>query len=164
MGCRMWWCWKKCVIMAPHCIYIMTRLCPVWICVDILATYQISQMAFGSIRLVYHLSGPVFCLLLGVSSDYAQPITGQATEVICPVIGWAQPELTPSKRQKTGPDLINTKSFWKKSYTHTYHMQTLLVVVISYRDCKCGWPFRTASRIGRSPHLVAVTWKYKKPI
>ena len=44
---------------------------------------------------------PVFCLLFGVSSDYAQPITGQVTEVTCPVIGWAQPELTPSKRQKT---------------------------------------------------------------
>ena len=47
--------------------------------------------------------GTVFCLLLGVSSDYAQPITGQVTEVTCPVIGRAQPELTPSKRQKTSP-------------------------------------------------------------
>ena len=25
------------------------------------------------------------------------------TEVTCPVIGWAQPELTPSQRQKTDP-------------------------------------------------------------
>ena len=48
-------------------------------------------------------SGSVFCLLLRVSLDYAQPITGRVTEVTCPVIGWAQPELTPSKRQKTGP-------------------------------------------------------------
>ena len=47
--------------------------------------------------------GPNFCLLLGVSSDYAQPIIGQVT---CHVIGWAQPELTPSKRQKTGPGTI----------------------------------------------------------
>ena len=47
--------------------------------------------------------GPIFCLLLGVSSDCAQPITGQVTEVTCPVIGCAQSELTPSKRQKTGP-------------------------------------------------------------
>ena len=31
--------------------------------------------------------GHIFCLLLGVSSDYAQPITGQVTEVTCPVIG-----------------------------------------------------------------------------
>ena len=31
------------------------------------------------------------------------------------------------------------------------------------RVCKCGRPFRTASEIGRSLHLVAVTWKYKKP-
>ena len=49
--------------------------------------------------------GPIFCLLLGVSSDYAQPITGQVTEVTCPVIGRAQPELTLSKRQKTGPGI-----------------------------------------------------------
>ena len=51
----------------------------------------------------------IFCLLLGVSSDYAQPITGQVTEVTCPVIGRAQPELTPSKRQKTGPELVFTR-------------------------------------------------------
>ena len=59
-------------------------------------------------------SRPAFCLLLGVSSDYAQPITDQVTEVTCPVIGRAQPELTPSKRQKMGsgqPDkAANTSS------------------------------------------------------
>ena len=44
------------------------------------------------------------------SSDYAQPITGQVTEVTCPVIGRAQPELTPSKRQKTGPDGVQERS------------------------------------------------------
>ena len=48
-------------------------------------------------------AGPVFCHLLGVSSDDAHPITGQATEVTCPVIGRAQPELTHSKGQKTSP-------------------------------------------------------------
>ena len=61
-------------------------------------------------------SGPVFCLLLRVSSDYAQPITGQVTEVTCPVIGWAQPELTQSKRQKTGPGQPDcTKPFTKNN-------------------------------------------------
>ena len=54
------------------------------------------------------IPGPVFCLLLRVISGYAQPITGQVTEVTCPVIGQAQPELTPSKRQKTGPDLLTS--------------------------------------------------------
>ena len=44
--------------------------------------------------------GPVFSFLLGVSPDYAQAITGQVTEVTCPVIGWTQPEHTPNKRQK----------------------------------------------------------------
>ena len=46
--------------------------------------------------------GPV-SVLLGVSSGCAQPITGQVTSVTWPVIGWAKSELTPSKRQKTGP-------------------------------------------------------------
>ena len=50
------------------------------------------------------IARPVFCLLLGVSSGYAQPITGQVAEVTCPVIGRAQPEISLSKRQKTGPD------------------------------------------------------------
>ena len=53
--------------------------------------------------MIFSWPGPVFCLLLGVSSDYAQPITDQITEVTCPVIGQAQAELTLSKRQKTGP-------------------------------------------------------------
>ena len=34
---------------------------------------------------------------------------------------------------------------------------------LGYRDCKCGRPFHMTSEIVRSPHLVAVTWKYKKP-
>ena len=49
-------------------------------------------------------TGPVFYLLPGVRSDCARPITRQVTSVTWPVIGWAQSELTPSKRQKTGPD------------------------------------------------------------
>ena len=58
----------------------------------------------GSGRFCCHSPpGPVFCLLLRVRSDYAQPITGQVTEVTCPVNVRAQPGLTPSKRQKTGP-------------------------------------------------------------
>ena len=49
-------------------------------------------------------SGPVFYLLLGVSSGCAQPITGQVTSVTWPVIGWAYSELTLSQRQKMSPD------------------------------------------------------------
>ena len=86
--------------------------------------------------------GPVFCLLLRVSSDYAQTITWQLTEETCPVIGWAQPELArskfrlcsanrrlgywcnlpcdwpstawaySSKRQKTGPGMISELTHW----------------------------------------------------
>ena len=50
----------------------------------------------------------VFCLLLRVSSDYAQPITRQVTEVTCLVIGRAQSEFTQSKRQKTGTEVLFT--------------------------------------------------------
>ena len=54
---------------------------------------------------------PVFCLLPGGSSDYAQPITGQVTEVTWPVIGQAEPELIPIKRQKTGTSLNSSKCY-----------------------------------------------------
>ena len=50
--------------------------------------------------------GPVFCLFLRVSSGCAWPITGEVTSVTWPVIGWAYSELTLSKRQKTGPGLL----------------------------------------------------------
>ena len=50
--------------------------------------------------------GPVLCLLLEVSSDYAQPIAGQVTEVTCSVIGQAQPEITPSNRPKASLDIM----------------------------------------------------------
>ena len=51
-------------------------------------------------------SGPgVFCLLFGVSQGCARPITGQVTSVTWPVIGWAQSEFTPSKRQKQALDM-----------------------------------------------------------
>ena len=46
---------------------------------------------------------PVFYLSLAVSSGSARPITEQVISVTWPVIGWAQSELTQSKRQKTGP-------------------------------------------------------------
>ena len=59
---------------------------------------------FSSLLLLHFQgSGPVFYLLLGVSSGCAQPITGQVTSVTWPVIGWAEYELTRSKRQKAGP-------------------------------------------------------------
>ena len=72
-----------------------------------------------------HVPGPVFCLLLGVSSDYAQLITGQVTEATCPVIGRAQPEITPSKRQKMGPDqriMWVCKMLWYFTGDHVKHL------------------------------------------
>ena len=74
-------------------------------------------------------SGPVICLLLGVSSDYARPITGQVTEVACPVIGWAQPGLTRSKRQKTGPVFRNDVTLKIKGGI-TYNFLMILVIDI----------------------------------
>ena len=60
-------------------------------------------------------SGPIFCLLLGVSLGGARLITGQVTSVTWPVIGWVQSELTLT--QKTGPGLIG---IWN-SMTRTWH-------------------------------------------
>ena len=50
-------------------------------------------------------SGPIFCLLPRVSSGCARPVRGKVTSVTCPVIGWAQIELVPCRRHKTGPEL-----------------------------------------------------------
>ena len=81
------------------CLYV-TRKCPVN------HRYEVSlngHITVSHITDSWHLSGPVVCLLLDVSSEYAQPITGQVTKVTCPVIDRAQPEFTRSKGQKTGP-------------------------------------------------------------
>ena len=61
------------------------------------------QFALHVFKLTRQSPGPVFYILLGVSSDFAQPITGQVTEVTRHVIGSAQPELTLRKKQKMGP-------------------------------------------------------------
>ena len=71
--------------------------------------------------MLWCIPGSVFCLLLWVNSDYAQPITGQITEVTCPVIGRVQPELTPSKRQKTGPGLYSLSGkprYWMLQWSY----------------------------------------------
>ena len=75
------------------------------------------------------ISGPVFCLFLKVSSDYAQPITGQVTEVTCPVIGRAQPELTLSKRQKTGPDLLQVSVSTVASVPVSFRYKNLITTL-----------------------------------
>ena len=54
-----------------------------WVC------DYLSMLRSKTIHVSERSPGPVFCLLLRVSSDYAQPITGQVTEVTCPVIGRA---------------------------------------------------------------------------
>ena len=91
-------------------------------------------------------SGPVFCLLLGVSSDYAQPITGQVTEVTCPVIGRAQPELTLSKRQKTGPGLASDD---KVGMISTPRLNHILLTIY------CSW---AADQASGKIHLGTIEW------
>ena len=80
----------------------LMRACSFYIANIIIAEKLVLQ---GARTLSAMLPRPLFCLLLGASSDYAQPITGKVSEVTCPAIGRAQPELTPSKIQKTGPEL-----------------------------------------------------------
>ena len=54
---------------------------------DKVGWYSWYSWSHFNIKIVF--PGPVFCLLLRVSSGYAQPITGQVTEVTCPVVGQA---------------------------------------------------------------------------
>ena len=72
-----------------------------WLALFLLSSIQQSHLIPPQMRLAR--SGTIFCFLLGVSSGCAQPITGQVTEITCPVIGQAQPELTRSKRQIMAP-------------------------------------------------------------
>ena len=90
---------------------------------------QSSMMWVATMKHVVTWPGPVFCLLLGVSSDYAQPITGQVTEVTCPVIGRAQPKLTMSKRQKSGAGQnirYFNRSWWTVLLSTSLELRTYL--------------------------------------
>ena len=78
--------------------------------------------------LVWRIPRSDYCLLLGVSLDYAQPITDQVTEVTCPGIGRTQPAFTPSKRQKKGPDHLRSHQC---TTTHQYTSCDLLVVYVT---------------------------------
>ena len=71
---------------------------------------DVALMEIGGANL--GMQRPIFCLLLGLSSDNAQSITGQVTEVICPVIDLAQPELTPSKRDSSGHWILQWKLWY----------------------------------------------------
>ena len=108
--------------------------------------------------------GSVFCLLRGVSSGCARSITGQVTSVTWPVIGWAQSELTPSKRQKTGPGQC-LKLCWLHTHMfpvvygliiiecHEFHMWQHNVVSKNLTRCSendntLGWPRSENANIG----------------
>ena len=65
---------------------------------------SLNNWAMSPILLVE--SRHVFCLLLGVSSDYAQLITGQVTESTRSVIGRPQPKLTRARYIKRAQALF----------------------------------------------------------
>ena len=90
--------WQPFSVLSMHYVW----WCPGSWGHQVIIKYDINCKTYLEISLSLNLnrSGSVFCLLLIVSSDYAQPITAQVTEVTCPVIGRAQPEFTPSKRLK----------------------------------------------------------------
>ena len=109
------------------------------------------HLEMGHHWLSYSLtSGPIFCLLLGVRSDYAQPITVQVTEVTCPVIGWAQPELTPIPRKKKCP-------VWRH-HVVTFHALRLKKYLLSFfkmMNSNQIWIFYGSSDPTMSFHLLS---------
>ena len=80
------------------CVYVKMKrnvFC-VWRILFLLCTCICIFKSFTDImwaNVVSVWSGTVLFLLLGESSDYAQPITGQVTEVTCPVVGRSQSNL-----------------------------------------------------------------------
>ena len=95
-NCLEWWVCRICWQSTPP-VHSVAHLIVIGAC-DIKGEQLVS-----SPFLTHHRSGAVFCLLLQVSSDYARPITGQVTEVTCPVIGRTQPELTPEQETEYRP-------------------------------------------------------------
>ena len=97
----------------------------VWLYIYIYIIFEIIRHRYfegnTSNYIVSFEPGPFFCLLLGVSRDYAQPTTGQVTEVACPVIGQAQPEFTLSKRQKTDLVILSNKRICSSVIVYARH-------------------------------------------
>ena len=108
--------------------------------------YYLVKKARSTLALVYWYTDidvprARFCLLLGVSSGCAWPITGQVTSVAWPVIGWAQTELTLRKRQKIGPDSIIVLlwclcQFFKNKSVHGHLIFITQRIIMSYRKWK----------------------------
>ena len=67
-----------------------------WFHYQKVSNVEIDLMRFNQHAIPSHIAfpGPVFCLLLGVNSEYGQPITGQVTSVTCSVIDWAYSDFT----------------------------------------------------------------------
>ena len=64
---------------------------------------------------IYCQRGPIFCLLLRVSSGYARPIAGQVTSVTWPVIGWAYSQ---QEAEKTRPCCVYISLFVSDVWLH----------------------------------------------
>ena len=71
---------------------------------------------------------------------------GYWSEVTCPVIGWAQPELTLSKREKTGPDT----GCWIPQEVPNYEFCHLLISL----ECLLGWLIYCPDPVGWANRLT----------
>ena len=96
---------SQCIYTYKNLKQHMHRILLVIITIDLNgSTYlAVQPIQINTMYYIFHGPGPVFCLLLGVSSGITRPIRGQVTSVTWPVIGWAWYELTPSKTKKLGP-------------------------------------------------------------
>ena len=74
--------WQQICILRFSCLVLKMGVSELW-------PYHVSINSKKRRSASLLFTGPVFCLLLGVSSGCAQPITGQVTSVTWPVIGWA---------------------------------------------------------------------------
>ena len=118
----------------------------------------------GTLEIRKCFPGPYVFLLLEVSPDYAQPITGQVTEVTWPVIGQAQPEHTPSKRHETGAGKVLAVYNWITSASNFVaamsRMNIPSLTVCLYSCCKTSKIMHQTRGIWRSYHRNCYCGEY----
>ena len=110
---------------------------------NILHLDQIPWIQFRYFRpFTQRSTGPVFGLLLGLSSRSARPITGQVISVTWPMISWAKSDLFVGKREKTGPGQVFLPQEWSVLQS-TCFLFVLLNIFLKHHNGqwnKMGYP------------------------
>ena len=100
-----WWFTSACSVTSVY-LDIYIYIIYIYMCVCVCMCVSAYKWGFPVVWCMVVIKDR-FSLLFVISSGCARPITEQVTSVTWPAIGCVKSELTPSKRQKTGPGFDN---------------------------------------------------------